>query len=676
MLILVSQDTLDPHKQQVAIKILHAQCAKIGEAEATHIQALNTVDLDDVAHIIRCLDTFYFGRHFCIVFELMSTAPLPHCIEMAATKSRTSTSTPDSFRINAVRKVAAQLFSALALLRRQNRIHADLKPDNILLQDHDGVCCRIKLADFSNSMNATEEETAMYHNTFELQSLWYRAPEVIYGLPFGPPIDMWSAGCILAELFIGEPLFAGPDNAAVLAQMVELLGPLPRQPFLRGMKCSAHTNAVADRNSQGPVFTRKQAVRKLETRLGTTDNQFATFLYEILCYDPSQRLSPSKALCHSFMAHLFPFALVANESNKIEAEQIREKHRSPESTRTSQVKSRPWSPSMSSVLIPARDGPGSTILKRAELSTDPYILAESGKRKFTVSSSDRKSSVKKSRKHGRKLPDESFEGGGDANESGAPQGEYATDVVTAHSSATDNAVHEGVVEIGSHFQRATNRSIIDGRKRREAERQNDTSLARRVHSAAASITVARAMNAHQTSETEKTSRLRDTSTHAQVRQSSELYPKTKTLKSTKSIPSHGLKVKSPSGTRQDCRSSQVNATNQSKGQTRGSRSPRRGASARLLAAAGAADSVFSTASNRQLRVSPKKTIPDAQRYSVSRTETHFNADIKEDDALGLFGLSPNKSPQTDEDALAREMFGVASPGNAKYRDVDADDLLS
>ena len=112
-------------------------------------------------------------------------------------------------------KVAAQLLAALSLLHRSGVIHADIKPENILLRDNDATCCAVKLADFGNAMNATEEDTAMYYGSFELQSLWYRAPEVILGLPFSCAIDMWSAGCVLAELYLGEPLFVGADNAAV-----------------------------------------------------------------------------------------------------------------------------------------------------------------------------------------------------------------------------------------------------------------------------------------------------------------------------------------------------------------------------------------------------------------------------------------------------------------------------
>ena len=62
-----------------------------------------------------------------------------------------------------------------------------------------------------------------------IQSRFYRAPEVILGLRYGLPIDMWSLGCILAELHLGYPLLPGEDESDQLACMIELLGmPPPR----------------------------------------------------------------------------------------------------------------------------------------------------------------------------------------------------------------------------------------------------------------------------------------------------------------------------------------------------------------------------------------------------------------------------------------------------------------
>ncbi len=83
-------------------------------------------------------------------------------------------------------------------------MHCDLKPENILLKNIKKS--GLKIIDFGSSCFEFER---MY--TY-IQSRFYRSPEVILGLAYGMPIDMWSFGCILAELYVGFPLFPGENE--------------------------------------------------------------------------------------------------------------------------------------------------------------------------------------------------------------------------------------------------------------------------------------------------------------------------------------------------------------------------------------------------------------------------------------------------------------------------------
>ena len=83
-------------------------------------------------------------------------------------------------------------------------MHCDLKPENVMLRQPNRSI--IKVIDFGSSC-LTDERIYTY-----IQSRFYRAPEVILGLPYGTPIDMWSFGCILDELLTGYPLFPGERN--------------------------------------------------------------------------------------------------------------------------------------------------------------------------------------------------------------------------------------------------------------------------------------------------------------------------------------------------------------------------------------------------------------------------------------------------------------------------------
>lgn len=88
-----------------------------------------------------------------------------------------------------------QLFVALSHLRKHRIIHADIKPDNILISQDTRV---LKLCDFGTAFTVDEATVIEY-----LVSRYYRAPEIILGYPYDTQIDMWSTGCTLYELFAG-----------------------------------------------------------------------------------------------------------------------------------------------------------------------------------------------------------------------------------------------------------------------------------------------------------------------------------------------------------------------------------------------------------------------------------------------------------------------------------------
>jgi len=91
-----------------------------------------------------------------------------------------------------------------------------LKPENILLKSPNKS--GIKIIDFGSGC-FLEERMYTY-----IQSRFYRAPEVIFGIPYTMAIDMWSLGCILCELFTGVPIFPGEDEVEQVSCFMEILG--------------------------------------------------------------------------------------------------------------------------------------------------------------------------------------------------------------------------------------------------------------------------------------------------------------------------------------------------------------------------------------------------------------------------------------------------------------------
>lgn len=128
---------------------------------------------------------------------------------------------------NIIRNCDSSNRQCLDALGKSKIIHCDLKPENILLkqQGRSGI----KVIDYGSSCY---EHQRIY--TY-IQSRFYRAPEVILGSKYGMPIDMWSLGCIIAELLTGYPLFPGEDESDQLATIIELIG-MPPNKILENAK--------------------------------------------------------------------------------------------------------------------------------------------------------------------------------------------------------------------------------------------------------------------------------------------------------------------------------------------------------------------------------------------------------------------------------------------------------
>ena len=172
----------------------------------------------------------------CLVFELLS-----HSLYdvLRATSFR-------GVSLALVRKFSFQILHALRYLKSHGVVHLDLKPENVLLCSTDRS--RVKLVDFGSSRWVNE--TAL-SQTYYAQSRFYRAAEVLLGLPCGCPADAWSLGCIMVEMHGGKPLFPGRDETHQLAKITETLGGVPADMFAAA---SAERRATHARAAAKPLF--------------------------------------------------------------------------------------------------------------------------------------------------------------------------------------------------------------------------------------------------------------------------------------------------------------------------------------------------------------------------------------------------------------------------------------
>ncbi|KAK6012754.1 kinase domain protein, partial [Ostertagia ostertagi] len=182
----------------VAIKILkkHPSYARQGQIEVSILSRLSNENAEEF-NFVRAFECFQHKHHTCLVFEMLEQNLYDFL------KQNKFTPLP----LNSIRPIVQQVLTALLKLKSLGLIHADLKPENIMLVDPTNQPFRVKVIDFGSASHRSKAVTNTY-----LQSRYYRAPEIILGLPFREAIDMWSLGCVIAELFLGWPLYPGSSE--------------------------------------------------------------------------------------------------------------------------------------------------------------------------------------------------------------------------------------------------------------------------------------------------------------------------------------------------------------------------------------------------------------------------------------------------------------------------------
>lgn len=152
-----------------------------------------------------------------------------------------------------------------------------------------------------------------YHSTV-VSTRHYRSPEVILGLPWTFPIDLYSIGCILVEFFTGDALYQTHDNLEHLAIMEKVMGSMPQRMVERGrMKKPElfkgnkvdYPNPSVSKSSRKFVKTLK-SIRDIIPAAGTTNSLFLDLIVRLLEFDPETRITVDKALEHPYLRATIP----------------------------------------------------------------------------------------------------------------------------------------------------------------------------------------------------------------------------------------------------------------------------------------------------------------------------------------------------------------------------------
>nr|XP_057932692.1 homeodomain-interacting protein kinase 3-like [Doryrhamphus excisus] len=308
----------------VAIKILknHPSYARQGQIEVEILARLSSENADE-HNVVRALECFQHHSHTCLVFEMLEQnlydflkqnkfSPLP---------------------LKIIRPILLQVATALKKLKSLGLIHADLKPENIMLVDPSRQPYRVKVIDFGSASHVSKAVCSTY-----LQSRYYRAPEIILGLPFCEAIDMWSLGCVIAELFLGWPLYPGALEYDQIRYISQTQG-LPAEHLLnKGTKTSRFfckdsdspyaswriktteehekETGLKSKEARKYIFSCLDDIAHVNSMLSPDNSdmqaekadrrEFVSLLKTMLLIDAEERTVPSNILSHPFltMIHL------------------------------------------------------------------------------------------------------------------------------------------------------------------------------------------------------------------------------------------------------------------------------------------------------------------------------------------------------------------------------------
>lgn len=279
--------------QQVCMKIINNNKDFFDQSldEVKLLTFLNSLCDPDERCLLKIIDYFYYKEHLFIVCELLKD----NLYEVY--KYNLECGDPNYFTLPRLKNITKQILTSLEFVHSQGIIHCDLKPENILIKSY--TKAEVKVIDFGSSCYKTD------HLSSYVQSRSYRAPEVMIGMPYDTQVDLWSLGCILAELFTAQVLFLNDSIPTLLARINAIVGPFPddiAQTARYYHRYYTETGELYEKRADGTCVYIHPKRTHLRHRIHTDDTLFLDLLEQLLQIDPRKRLTASQALRHPWLA--------------------------------------------------------------------------------------------------------------------------------------------------------------------------------------------------------------------------------------------------------------------------------------------------------------------------------------------------------------------------------------
>lgn len=260
--------------QTVALKKIRLDAESDG-VPSTAIREISLLKELNHPNVVRLLDVVPSEKKLFMVFEFLDRDLKKYMDSVPA----------GGISLPLVKSYLYQLLSGIAFCHSHRILHRDLKPQNLLIDAHGSI----KLADFGLA-RAFGVPVRSY--THEVVTLWYRAPEILLGCRYySTPVDVWSIGCIFAEMITRRALFPGDSEIDQLYRIFRTLG-TPDERLWPGV------SELPDYKTSFP----KWPVQNLLQVIPALGQSGADLLQQMLKYEPTSRISARNALSHPFFS--------------------------------------------------------------------------------------------------------------------------------------------------------------------------------------------------------------------------------------------------------------------------------------------------------------------------------------------------------------------------------------
>ncbi|KAI9208046.1 kinase-like domain-containing protein [Polychytrium aggregatum] len=249
------------------------------EEEGVPCTAIREISLlKELRHpnIVRLYDVIHTEKKLTLVFEFMDS-DLKKFLDMSN----------GDIDVPTIKNLMYQLMRGIDYCHQNRVLHRDLKPQNLLIHKRS----ELKLADFGLARAFGIPVRSYSH---EVVTLWYRSPDVLMGSrQYSTSIDMWSAGCIMAEMATGRPLFMGTSVKDQLHKIFKITGTPDEKTWPK-------ITELPDWKLGFPIFTKV----KLDALFPKLDANGIDLLSRLIECQPEKRISAEKALQHPFFDDL------------------------------------------------------------------------------------------------------------------------------------------------------------------------------------------------------------------------------------------------------------------------------------------------------------------------------------------------------------------------------------